>query len=277
MNSSSAEAGLLPGDLRDLERPAQLLDRAPAGDDLPQAVDHPTGRARRCSASPRAPASAAGSCDHLRRRRPARRAGRCGRSGRTRRAAPRRPSVAGSDRRCAVALDLDAHRLVGAKRRRPRADPRSCRSRGRRCATIRSPGAKPGRCGRAARLRPGRRRGGVRGMPYDREEGGEDRRSRAGNWPSARPARSGSAATPAWPGRLRPRSSAAASAIRRRLARRVHVADEPDIAAERQPADLPARAALVGPAGDLAAEADREGLGPDPEPARRRNNGRARG
>ena len=51
-------------------------------------------------------------------------------------------------------------------------------------------------------------------------------------------------------------------------ARRAHVADELHIAAERQPADLPAGAPLVGPAGDLAAEADRKALRPDAEPAR---------
>src|SRR6185436_15849730 len=49
--------------------------------------------------------------------------------------------------------------------------------------------------------------------------------------------------------------------------RRVHVAGELDIAAERQPADLPARAAPVGPAGDLVAEADRKGVRLHPEPA----------
>src|SRR5690242_4247959 len=35
----------------------------------------------------------------------------------------------------------------------------------------------------------------------------------------------------------------------------IFVADETDVAAERQPADLPERAALVGPAGDLSAKA----------------------
>src|SRR5690606_7139489 len=48
---------------------------------------------------------------------------------------------------------------------------------------------------------------------------------------------------------------------------RVHVAGELHIAAERQPADLPAGAAPIGPADHLAAEADREGLGLHPEPA----------
>ena len=52
------------------------------------------------------------------------------------------------------------------------------------------------------------------------------------------------------------------------IARRGHVADELDIAAERQPADFPARALLVGPAEHFAPEADREGLGRNPEPAR---------
>src|SRR5690606_11727400 len=47
----------------------------------------------------------------------------------------------------------------------------------------------------------------------------------------------------------------------------IHVALEPDIAAERHPADLPARAALVGPAEQFTAETDREGLRFHPEPA----------
>ena len=51
------------------------------------------------------------------------------------------------------------------------------------------------------------------------------------------------------------------------LAGRVHIAGEFDIAAQRQPADAPARAALVAPAGDLVPEADREGLGFDAAPA----------
>ena len=80
--------------------------------------------------------------------------------------------------------------------------------------------------------------------------------------------RSGSAATPAWPGRSRRAPRPAAPAIRRDgVAGRVHVALELDVAAERQPADLPARAAPVGPAEHLAAEADREGLRLHAEPA----------
>src|SRR3546814_7298968 len=55
--------------------------------------------------------------------------------------------------------------------------------------------------------------------------------------------------------------------IGRGLPRRVHVAREFDVAAERHPAELPARAALVGTAPDLPAEADRKGVGLDPEPA----------
>src|SRR3546814_2839827 len=43
-----------------------------------------------------------------------------------------------------------------------------------------------------------------------------------------------------------------------RLADRVAVARELDIAAQRQPADFPQRAALVGPAQYLAAKADRK-------------------
>jgi len=43
------------------------------------------------------------------------------------------------------------------------------------------------------------------------------------------------------------------------------IADELDESAERQPADLPPSTASVGPADDLAAEAEREGLGADPE------------
>src|SRR5687767_14271572 len=50
-------------------------------------------------------------------------------------------------------------------------------------------------------------------------------------------------------------------------ARGIHVADKADIAAQRQPADLPARASAVGPPCDLAPEADREGLRADAEPA----------
>src|SRR3546814_4060913 len=55
--------------------------------------------------------------------------------------------------------------------------------------------------------------------------------------------------------------------IGRGLPRRVHVAREFDVAAERHPAELPARAALVGTAPDLPAEADRTGVGLDPAPA----------
>ena len=51
------------------------------------------------------------------------------------------------------------------------------------------------------------------------------------------------------------------------IARRAHVADELHIAAERQPGDLPARALAVGPAEQLAAEADREDLRRDAEQA----------
>ena len=51
------------------------------------------------------------------------------------------------------------------------------------------------------------------------------------------------------------------------LADRVAVARELDIAAERQPADLPLGAAFVGPAEDLAPETDREGVGLHPAPA----------
>src|SRR5262249_27872882 len=48
---------------------------------------------------------------------------------------------------------------------------------------------------------------------------------------------------------------------------RIHVAGELHITAERQPADLPARAPLVRPAEQFAAEADREGIRLHPEPA----------
>ena len=40
------------------------------------------------------------------------------------------------------------------------------------------------------------------------------------------------------------------------VARRGHVADELDVAAERQPGDLPARPLPVGPSENLAAKAD---------------------
>src|SRR5205814_2292578 len=52
------------------------------------------------------------------------------------------------------------------------------------------------------------------------------------------------------------------------VACRTHVADELHVAAEREPGDLPARALLVGPAEQLAAETDREDLGRDTEQAR---------
>ena len=51
------------------------------------------------------------------------------------------------------------------------------------------------------------------------------------------------------------------------LARRVHVAGEADIAAQRQPAELPPGTALVGPAGDFPPEPDRKGLRLHAEPA----------
>ncbi len=60
------------------------------------------------------------------------------------------------------------------------------------------------------------------------------------------------------------------------IARRAHVANELDIAAKREPTDLPARALPVGPADDLATEADREDLRRDPE-QRARDSGQARG
>ena len=63
----------------------------------------------------------------------------------------------------------------------------------------------------------------------------------------------------------------------RRIARRGHVADELHIAAERQPGDLPPRALPVGPADQLAAEADREGLRRESRTAARRDSGQARG
>src|ERR671913_974935 len=52
-----------------------------------------------------------------------------------------------------------------------------------------------------------------------------------------------------------------------RRARRMLVADELHISAERQPADLPSRPALVGPSGDLTTEPNREDLGANAEPA----------
>ena len=47
-----------------------------------------------------------------------------------------------------------------------------------------------------------------------------------------------------------------------------HVADELHVAAEREPGDFPARALLIGPAEQLAAEADREHLGRNLEQTR---------
>ena len=52
------------------------------------------------------------------------------------------------------------------------------------------------------------------------------------------------------------------------LAGQVHVPDEADVTAKRQPADLPASASPIGPAGDLPPETDGENVGPNPEPAR---------
>ena len=49
---------------------------------------------------------------------------------------------------------------------------------------------------------------------------------------------------------------------------RAHVADKLHVAAERQPADLPACAPFVGPAGDLAAKSNREAFRPNAEDAR---------
>ena len=52
-----------------------------------------------------------------------------------------------------------------------------------------------------------------------------------------------------------------------RRARRVHVADELDVAAERNGAELPARAATIVEAEELRAEADGKGLHADAAPA----------
>ena len=52
------------------------------------------------------------------------------------------------------------------------------------------------------------------------------------------------------------------------MAGRIHVSDEPDISAQRQPSNLPARTALVRPPGDFPAKSDRELLGTDAENAR---------
>src|SRR5206468_1317105 len=53
-----------------------------------------------------------------------------------------------------------------------------------------------------------------------------------------------------------------------RIARRRHVADKLDVAAERQPPDFPARSLAIGPADQLVAEADRKGLGRNAEQPR---------
>src|SRR5215213_5562466 len=49
------------------------------------------------------------------------------------------------------------------------------------------------------------------------------------------------------------------------IARRTHVAHEPDVTAKRKPTDLPARPLPVGPADDLAPEPYREHFGRDLE------------
>ena len=76
---------------------------------------------------------------------------------------------------------------------------------------------------------------------------------------------------------LRPQASAGHLRVALGLAGRIHVADEADIAAKRQPADLPAGAALVGPAGDFPPEADRELSRRRPRTSARPDNGQARG
>src|SRR5262249_35205047 len=53
-----------------------------------------------------------------------------------------------------------------------------------------------------------------------------------------------------------------------RITRGAHVADEPDIPAEREPGDLPACSLAVCPANEFVAETDREGLRGNPEQSR---------
>ena len=102
-------------------------------------------------------------------------------------------------------------------------------------------------------------------------------RSREGNWPSGRRARSGSAATP---GRTGMRARAALRECCRASAgvlAGAHVADELHVAAERQPADLPARPLLVGPAERVRARSRSRKSRPEPRTAAPRDSGRARG
>ena len=70
-----------------------------------------------------------------------------------------------------------------------------------------------------------------------------------------------------WKATLRSASVSGLDLAGVRRARRVHVADELDVAAERDGAELPARAVAVVEAEEFRAEADRERLDADAAPA----------
>ena len=175
-------------------------------------------------------------------------------------ASVRAPSVALDGACRPAALDRDRHRQV-----RPQRDDalrRSSKSTSSPpIATILSPGLRPASAA-GEPARPLRRHWALRRA--------DDREKRRENQDRQKEIRAGPASTTrkrchtgrSWNARSRDSGGMRFVAG---LARRAHVADELHIAAERQPADLPPRSLPVGPADDLAAEADRKGLRRDPE------------
>ena len=214
-----AEARLLAGDLGDLERPAQLLERAlrPVMT-WPSAVtivcDRVAGLRERGAGQPGAAAAA--------RTRPRRRGRR--RAGRSRASLPK--LVASRCRDVGVASSVEprarragpsnAHRSARAAARHRRRCPRSVSISLPSIARMRSPGRKPGLGGGRAGREPRRPTGGVRRLADSwrtSDHEGEDREQEVGDRSGQR--RSGSAATAAWPGRSRRARRPAATAIRR--------------------------------------------------------------
>ena len=229
----------------------------------------------------------------------------------TRRPAPRagRPAAIGiaagpiaEQARCRCALPNWSRSMIGADRRRrapmlapPRSKsiatrsarrgsrriapcPRTSRPAARPSAMMRSPGCSPAAAAALLGLTDADHRRRRRCSAVSEREAERGSGSRAGNWSNG-PASDDDRALPHRLGLEGPRALVG----RQRQpvgvghARRVHVAGELDIAAERQPAELPARAALVGPAGDLAARSRSRRRPPSPRTSARRNNGRARG